>query len=90
MRVAIAKVRGKRLGHGRKCSFLTAQGSLTDYRNCRHPVFVRAHGKHDWQAKAPFSPTLPRGRWRVFVSAVDVIGNREPISIARSFRLTVR
>ena len=90
VRVAIAKIRGNRLGHGRKCSFLTAQGSLTDYRNCRHPVFVRAHGKHDWQAKAPFSPTLPRGRWRVFVSAVDVIGNREPISIARSFRLTVR
>jgi hypothetical protein len=90
VRVAVAKTRGSHLGHGRKCDFLDAGGSLTGFRNCRKPLFLRAHGKRRWRAQVPFSITLPRGTWRILVSAIDSAGNREPVSLSRSFRLTVR
>ena len=90
VRVAVAKVRGSHLGRGKKCDFLDPGGSLTGFRSCRDPLFLRAHGKRRWRAHVPFSITLPRGSWRILASAIDSAGNREPISLARSFRLTVR
>jgi hypothetical protein len=67
---------------GKKCRFLQADGRLTKRRKCSRVIKLRAKGKVDkrtgkvvWSFKKKVK--LPRGRYRLRVTAADESGNLE-------------
>ncbi|MDQ1715960.1 MAG: repeat-like domain [Frankiaceae bacterium] len=72
--VSVARVRGKT--KHQTCAFLTAQGSLTGFRNCRKPVLLAAKGSSSWSITLK-PHGLPKGKYRVVVRAVDTSKNKE-------------
>ena len=87
--VSIAKVRGG--GTGNNCSFLNSHGKLTGFKNCRRPVLLLARGTTRWQISVPFSPSLPRGKYRIVARGVDASGNKEkPNPFRNTFNLTAK
>src|SRR5438309_4509189 len=87
--VSVAKVRGG--GTGNNCSFLNSHGKLTGFKNCRRPVLLLARGTTRWQISVPFSPSLPRGKYRIVARGVDGSGNKEkPNPFRNTFNLTAK
>jgi hypothetical protein len=81
--VSIAQVRGK--GRAARCRFLTKRGTLTPYRKCSKPVFLRARGTASWRITVK-PRALPAGRYRVVVRGVDAAKNRERPKKRRNVR----
>jgi hypothetical protein len=67
---------------GRRCRYLKADGRLSERRKCSRAIKLRAKGKVDrrtgklvWSFKK--SVKVPRGRYRLRVTAADASGNLE-------------
>ena len=65
--IAIAKAQGK------LCRFMNVAGKLANARRCTRRAYLPAKGAAKWSLR--IGRKLPRGRYVVFVRAVDAAGN---------------
>lgn len=74
---------------GRRCRHLRQNGTFGPVTSCLRTVYVPAKGTTSWSATRKVR--LPKGRYKVFVRAVDAVGNVERKQRTRNFlRLRVR
>jgi sulfoquinovosidase len=73
-RVQAVHVAVRRASRGPRCRFLGRRGRMGPRRSCRRPTLLRVRGTSKWWLRLP--ARLPRGRYRVYVIAVDRAGNR--------------
>ena len=67
---------------GRRCRFVTARRRLSRPRSCRRRVWIKARTRYSRRARATVwsvrrARALPRGRYRLYLRARDLLGNTE-------------
>ncbi len=83
--IARVKISVSRREGGRRCRFVLSTGRLSERRDCRRPIHLRATGKSAWRVQV--RRRLPRGRYVARAAAIDALGRSGPIGRAARFRV---